>query len=184
MLHPIDIITADGRLTGQKSNPEEANNKGLWTQGVHVILYTAAGDVLVQKRSLAVKQQPGRLEIGVGGYVDSGETPEQAALREVKEETNIAISASQLRPISVTRYNHRWKYGRRQKIGRVVICSFACQLDESHVNHISPQRGEVAWIGFVPLRRVRLLIRRHRLKNLGVLSSTYAYYRKLVAAIS
>ena len=183
MLHPIDIITKDGHATGRLSDPEEANNKGLWHRGVHVILYTRSGSVLVQKRSLEIIGRPGMLDIGVGGYVDSGETSEQAAIREVKEEANITISLDQLRPIGITRYNHRWKYGKRQKISRMFIYSFACQLEDKQLNDVTPQREEVAWIGFLSLSKAKRLVHFHRLKRLGVLSPTYAYYRKLLQAV-
>lgn len=184
MLHPIDIITKSNRPTNQRSDPEDATNRGLWHRGVHVALYTSNGKILIQKRSLEMISKPGLLEIGVGGFVDSGETPEQAAIREVKEETNIHITEDQLRFIGLTRYNHHWKYGRRQKISRTIIYSYICRLNAAQTSNILPQQGEVERINFIPLRSTQQLIHQHQLKRFGVLSPTYAFYQRIVRAVS
>ena len=95
----IDIIDRYNRPTGRKSNPEEATNHGYWHRGAHAFLLTPQGRVLVQKRSADAIQRPGLLDIGVGGFVDSDELPEETAIREVKEETGLQIDANDLRLI-------------------------------------------------------------------------------------
>src|SRR5882757_896616 len=96
MLHPILIIDKDNRPTGKYSNPEDATNHGLWHRGAHVIIFNSAGDVLVQKRSLSSIQHPGMIDIGVGGFVDSDETPEETVVRETMEETGLRIHTEDL----------------------------------------------------------------------------------------
>jgi len=179
MLRPIDIIDRYGRPTGQKSNPEEANDQGLWHLGAHVFVYTPSRRVLVQKRSQDTMKHAGMLEIGVGGFVDSGESPEEAAVRELREETGLDVPISALMPLSVTRYNHRWRFKHKMKISRVILHNYAVRLPQEH-NYVQAEPDEVDWIGFLPLTSVRWLIRKGSLKRLGKLSPIYAYYRKML----
>lgn len=183
MLHPIDIVTRNNQPTTRVSDPEEANNIGLWHRGVHVALYTDDGRVLIQKRSANIIYHPGVIEIGVGGYVDSGETPEQAAVREVKEETGLTINPHKLQQFGLNFYNNRWKYGRKQKISRTILYSYVCRVDDANAT-LTPQLSEVEWVRFEPLRSVQWLVHRHHLKRLGILSPQYAYYRKLLATLA
>lgn len=184
MLHPIDIITRENELTGAISDPEEASNKGFWHRGVHVIVSTNDGFLLVQKRSSHAMKDPGKLDVSAGGFVDSGETPEQAAVREVQEETGLLLDETGLSLLSVTRYNHRWKYGRRRKISRSIIYTYLARVDADKNAVTVPQKDEVEWIGFLPLKSVQWLVRRHFLKRFGYLMPTYSYYRKILRAAS
>jgi len=179
MLQPIDVITRNNRRTGRTSNPEDASNRGLWHRGAHVIIVTPSGRLLVQKRSEHMVQHPGMLDIGVGGFVDSGETPEMAAVREVFEETGIKTTTDQLIFLGISKFNHRWRYKDRQKISRSFIYSYALRLPSEN-NDVSPQHDEVAWVGFLPARSAWWLIHRGSLRRFGKLLPTYAYYRKVV----
>lgn len=176
---PIDIIDRYNHPTGRKSSPEEATNRGYWHRGAHAFLLTPSGRVLVQKRSTDAIQRPGLLDIGVGGFVDSGEFPEETAIREVKEETGLDITANDLIFIGTVRYNHRWKFNQKQKITRAIIYNYAVRLPHEH-NYVTVEPGEVEWIGFIPPRSVQWLIRKGSSRRLGRLSPLYAYYRKMV----
>jgi 8-oxo-dGTP diphosphatase len=65
---------------------------------VSAVLYNGAGNVLVQERPKG-KPMAGLWEFP-GGKVDAGETPEQALVRELREEVGIAVSLSDLTPLS------------------------------------------------------------------------------------
>ena len=56
---------------------------------VDVIIYSEDMEVLVLQRANYMKNFRGMWGV-VGGSIDNGETPEEAALREVKEETGIS----------------------------------------------------------------------------------------------
>lgn len=182
MLQPIDVIDEDNHLTGEKSNPEDANNRGLWHRGAHVILFTNAGNVLVQKRSPNAIQYPNMLEISVSGFVDSGETPQQAAIREVYEEAGLQLSSNDLIFLGTIRYNHQWHWKNKHKTTRTIIYNYVARVDEAQA--ILPDHTEVAWAKFLPLHSARWLTYHGSLKHLGKLLPRYAYYRKTLKQAS
>ena len=52
--------------------------------------------ILFQKRSKFVDGNPGMYDVSAGGHIDPGETPEEAALRETREEIGVALKPSDL----------------------------------------------------------------------------------------
>jgi isopentenyldiphosphate isomerase len=56
---------------------------------VEVFVFNKDGQLLVQKRSETMKRFPGYYGGSAGGHVDPGETYEEAAIREMKEEIGI-----------------------------------------------------------------------------------------------
>ena len=62
-----------------------------YTTSVKALIRNAAGQYLMLQRSAASKANAGKWDFP-GGKVDTGETLDQALLREVREETGLAIS--------------------------------------------------------------------------------------------
>lgn len=182
MLHPIDIITSKNVLTGALSNPEDASNKGLWHRGAHAIILTPSGRMLVQKRALDSIQYPGRIDIGVGGFVDSGETPEETIIREIKEETGLSVTQDQLLFLGTSKQNRRWHYRQQAKISRAIIYSYAVRLPHEQ-NHLTLQSGEVAWAGFIPRRSALWLLHHGSIQKIGAIMPMLAYYKKTLRAM-
>ena len=179
MAAPIDIINRFNHKTGKTSSPEQAANKGLWHRGAHVILLTPSGRVLIQQRHKNAIQRPGLLDIGAGGFVDTGELPEETAVRETAEETGIQLTTLDLIFLGTTRYNHHWKYGKKLKISRAIIYNYVAILPSEQVN-ATPQSGEVEWVGFIPAKSALWLIHKGSLRRFGKLVPTYSYYRRLL----
>ena len=77
----------------------------------------ASGGIAIDKdRVLIVKNKPDPTRGGDGywgfpkGHLEEGETPIQAAIREVQEETGfIVVIGESLKPISETKYTYSWK---------------------------------------------------------------------------
>jgi ADP-ribose pyrophosphatase YjhB (NUDIX family) len=119
------------------------------------------------------------VDIGVGGFVDSRESPEQAIIREINEETGLVITQDQLVFLGKSRYNHRWRYKNRQKISRVVLYNYAVRLNQS-INQVAPSSDETEWMGFVPQRSALWMVHHGSLRRIGKLVPIIAYYRKLL----
>jgi len=102
----IDVLDNEGRPTGKTSDITTIHANGWLYTGVHVGLYTRGGKVTVAKRSSNIIFYPNLWDVGVGGAVKSGETPEEAIIREVNEELGFNLKIEQLKKLFVFNYNH------------------------------------------------------------------------------
>jgi isopentenyl-diphosphate delta-isomerase len=84
----IDVLDADGNVI-RTITREEAERDNHLTENVLVFLFNASGEVWTQLRPQTKNHFPGRWDISACGGVVSGETPAQAAVREVLEETGL-----------------------------------------------------------------------------------------------
>lgn len=92
----IDIVNEEGNLTGEKELREIVHKKGLLHSAVHVLVYTSKNKILIQKRALIKDFDAGKWDFVLGGHLSSGETKEQAVLKELKQEYGIKITPNTL----------------------------------------------------------------------------------------
>ena len=85
----FDLVDESGRITGRATRGEVHGNPGLIHRSVHIHVFNSSGALFLQKRGLDKDVQPGRWDTSVGGHVDAGETPDFAAVRELREELGI-----------------------------------------------------------------------------------------------
>ena len=81
----LDIVDSGDNVVGQTSR-EEIYSKKLHHRICHVLIFDNQNRMVLQKRSNHVSFFPDHWSTAVGGHVQTGETYEQAALREYKEE--------------------------------------------------------------------------------------------------
>lgn len=75
-----------------------------------------------------------------GGFVDEGETVEQAAIRELEEETSVIIKEDQLSLIGV------FSRVDRDPRQRVVSVAFACQLPAGTRSRAGDDAADTVWM--------------------------------------
>ena len=83
------LVDEEGRVIGKATRGECHNGSHLLHPVVHLHVFNSRGEVYLQKRPEWKDIQPGKWDTAVGGHIDYGETPEQALLREVREELGI-----------------------------------------------------------------------------------------------
>ena len=83
------IVDEEGHVTGSATRGECHNGSRLLHPVVHLHVFNSRGAVYLQKRPEWKDIQPGKWDTAVGGHMDYGETPEQALIREVREELGI-----------------------------------------------------------------------------------------------
>lgn len=85
----IEIVDPDGKVMGVAPRSKVHGNPSLMHRVVHVLVFNARGELLLQKRAMTKDVAPGRWDTSVGGHVDPGETLEEAARRELHEELGV-----------------------------------------------------------------------------------------------
>jgi isopentenyl-diphosphate Delta-isomerase len=84
----LDIVNKQDSVIGRELR-DIAHKLGLWHRGVHVFLFTADGEMLVQKRSADRTSSPSMLDCSVSEHVKAGESYREAAIRGMKEELGL-----------------------------------------------------------------------------------------------
>ena len=92
----IDIVDKNGIPTGVSVPKSEIHAKGHLHNTAHVWFYDASGNILLQQRAASKTICPLLWDVSVAGHIDAGETPEQAAVREAKEEIGVDNSEDDL----------------------------------------------------------------------------------------
>ena len=89
----FDIVTEDdSRIIGKAPRRLCHGDPSLIHRAVRIhIFHPENGGLLLQKRSMSKKIQPGKWDAAVGGHISAGETVENALLRELEEELGIRL---------------------------------------------------------------------------------------------
>lgn len=74
---------------------------GLLHRAVHVLVFNRRGDLFLQKRSMTKDREPGLWVSSCSGHVDSGETYDQTAVRELREEIGLRVAQTPQRLFKV-----------------------------------------------------------------------------------
>lgn len=114
----------------------------------------------------------------VGGGVDAGELPIDAAVGEVKEEIGVTLKRSDLRLLGKTKFNHRTK----TQINRTFLYSYAVCVPK-HDLKFTIDAHETSAVFFISKRSLKFALARHRIKRFGKISSLYAYWANLLKAV-
>lgn len=173
----VDITDSTNKPTGLRLPTAWVADRGFWHRGCHAIITTPDKKYIVEKRSKKIIFSPSRLEITLGGAVDSGETPEQAMIREIREELGIQVKPQQLTLIDI----YKWSsyHPRYNKYSRHFRYTYHVALEQNDPM-LRIQPSEVALATLLSRRKVNRLLRTHRLRHLGSLNFGYSYYRKVI----
>lgn len=88
----FDVVDENDAVTGSLPR-DEVHARDLRHRAIHVMLFNAAGEIFLQKRSIWKDRNPAQWDSATAGHVDAGESYEAAARREVREEIGVEIGA-------------------------------------------------------------------------------------------
>lgn len=104
-----DLVDVNGVIEKQGIPRNEIDlYPDLHLQIAIAVIFNKSGEILVQKRAMIKSSEPGKID-HVCGSVMSGETPEEAAIRESKEETGISPNNVRVVDKGLNKYN-RYRY--------------------------------------------------------------------------
>ena len=100
----------------------------------------------------------------LAGKVEFGEHPQEAALREVKEETDLDCEFEEFKGIA-----SEVLHNNNEKVFHSIM--YVCKLKPLHTNIVESKEGELRWFGFNELDNIKIIpsdkemIRRFILKD-------------------
>lgn len=147
---PLDIVTESGEIMALASH-EEAHKYGLRHRSVHVLVVNSKGEIFVQKRAKTKPALAGYYENSAAGHVDTGETIERAALRELKEELGVTGKPEDLHELG--EYHHNTKF-RDDLIENEIITLYFLLYD----GKIVPDKREIESGNFYPIKIISQMI--------------------------
>jgi len=98
----LNIVDENDNIIGTEER-KVIHEKGLLHREVRAWLVTPNNEIIFQHRSKTKDTLPDLLDISVAGHVEIGDSYEEAAVREVEEETGVKIKESDLRLIGKIR---------------------------------------------------------------------------------
>jgi len=85
----LDIINKKDEVIGQATRGEVHRNKNLIHRSIAIAVFNSRGELFLQKRSATKDTDPLKWTISCSGHVSSGNTYEETAIRELREELGI-----------------------------------------------------------------------------------------------
>ena len=147
----FDIVDENDRVVGVETRGV-VHARDLRHRAVHLFVFNARGELFLQRRSRWKDKHPGKWDSSAAGHLDSGETYEAAARRELSEELG-------LDPVEVARLplEKIASLDARETTGWEFIRVY-------RVEHDGPFRwpaAEIEWGGFFPVAVVAAWIEAH-----------------------
>ncbi|GHV16168.1 hypothetical protein AGMMS49938_15890 [Fibrobacterales bacterium] len=90
------LCDENGTNLEKTASREETHKNGYWHRTAHIWLIDFEGLILLQLRSFEKDIFPNRWDVSAAGHLDLGETPVQAARRELREELGIDVAENDL----------------------------------------------------------------------------------------
>ena len=93
----VDIIDAEGRTVGTVSR-QEMRGRRLPHRCVYILVFNGRGELFVHLRTPTKDVYPGYWDVAIGGVLAAGESFDEGALREGREELGVEIKPEPLFP--------------------------------------------------------------------------------------
>ena len=163
-----DLVDEQGKNTGETWERSRAAEipEGRYHVVCDILIRHRDGEFLVTRRDPDKEPYPGCLEASAGGSAQTGETPEEAARREMKEETGLEADGLELIGTTLRPRSHSLVYA--------YLASVDCRKDSVRL-----QQGETVdymWVDVPALFRM--------MQEEPVLQIQYPRYRPYLDRIS
>ncbi len=168
----IDIVTETGELTGKVALKSEAHKNGWFHNTIHLWLYTAKGEILLQQRSHKKVIYPLLWDVSAAGHIDAGESFESAAIRETHEEIGLLLEHKDLKKIGVNKHLSSYANGIIQdnEFHHVFIAELKVNIQD-----LIPQEEEVEALKLVSYEEFKLLLENSNNNNHFVATNNNYY---------
>ena len=140
-----DLIDQYDNVIGTASRSQMRKNN-LLHRGVAIFILNSKGEIFVHKRTKTKDLYPSYYDMTCGGGVQSGETYEQAAKRELKEETG--IKNVEIKPL--------FKLFYKSETHQVMQMNYTCTTDQP----LTLQKEEIEFGSFMTIEELEALMQK------------------------
>ncbi|GAA4952458.1 NUDIX domain-containing protein [Algibacter agarivorans] len=175
----IDIVTKEGKQTGKSELKSIIHQKGYYHHTSHIWFFTPNREILLAQRSVKKIICPLMWDVSVAGHIDAGETPKQAAIREIEEEIGLSITENDLQKIGVFECFQTYENGIQDN---EFHNTFITELKVS-ISELKPQEEEVEALKLITFEEFETLVININNKNNHFVPSNKAYYELVLQAI-
>jgi isopentenyldiphosphate isomerase len=134
----VDIIDAEGRTVGTVSR-QEMRGRRLPHRCVYILVFNRRGELFVHLRTSTKDVYPGYWDVTIGGVLAAGETFDEGAVREGREELGVDI-------------NPEWLFPFRYEDAYSIVQGMVYRA--KHDGPVELQAEEIVRGEFVPLNQV------------------------------
>ena len=175
----IDIVTKEGKPTGQSASKYDIHSHGYYHNTAHVWLYTKSGQILLAQRAASKAICPLLWDVSVAGHIDAGEPIRSAAVREVNEEIGLTISENDLELIGIFESFQSYETG---VIDNEFHHTFMAELKVEIID-LNLQKEEVEAVKLVSLKDFNNIIE-HIGQDNHFVAHNKKYYEIVLAALT
>lgn len=143
----LDIVDENGNLTGEKELRSVCHEKGLWHQTVHIYFYRKNNNIvelLPHLRSKNKSSHPNKWDTRFGGHVEESQTMDEAAIRELTEETGLTLEIESI--IKGLKRSYCGDDGKNKEVTQIYYYNFNETLDKLSFDDGEVQK--VKWMSF------------------------------------
>jgi isopentenyl-diphosphate delta-isomerase type 1 len=138
----LEVVDEGNQVIGVSSR-DEIHEKGFRHRSVHIFIFNTKGDLYLQKRSPFKDQYPENWDTSAAGHTDPGESPLEAAQRELWEELGLKVELTEV-----------LEYPACRETGWEFVTLFTAQTDDPiHLNLEEATTGDY----FTPGQLTQLL---------------------------
>lgn len=137
----LDVLDENGIKTGEVLTRKEVHKLGLWHKIIVIAIIDENNQILMQQRSFTKDTNPGQWDISAAGHVSAGQTPLEAAVREINEEVGIRVEDKYLNYILTYK---KESYVREDYKDKQIFDCYIAKVKEIDMNKIILQESEVA----------------------------------------
>ena len=101
-----DIVDRDRKNTGETMIRGTTPKEGAYHVVVHICVFNAKGDMLIQQRQPFKEGWPNMWDVTVGGSAVAGDSSQTAAERELFEEIGLKLDLAHIRPHLTINFTH------------------------------------------------------------------------------
>jgi isopentenyldiphosphate isomerase len=114
----VDVVDDTDRVIGQ-ARRQEVRRQNLWHRSVYLLVFNSAGQMFVHRRTMTKDVFPGHWDVAVGGVLNVGESYDDGARRELREE--LGVEGQSIRRLFPLRYE--------DACNRVMGVVYSCTCD-------------------------------------------------------